>query len=250
MMDSDLSRWDNLAPSYHRFIQSGDLLREQLVHPLLLKWLGNVEDAHLLDAGCGSGHFAHILVHAGAHVYALDGSEHLINLARETYVHERLRFDVYDLRERLSFDEHSFHSVVCALALMSFDPIGNTLHEFARVLKRDGNLFIIIPHPLFFSSGSLRKSLREKLTRALPHLAVSRYHTPYSRPWTIQGVGGPVMVYHRPLEYYVRALRDAGFVIADIEEPVLSEEFVNGKNNFLKLAAEIPPFLGIHASVK
>ncbi len=249
LRSSDSDAWEAAAEAWSRFIEAGDPFREQLVDPVVFGWLCEVRGKKILDAGCGEGYLARALAERGAAVIGIDGSAKLVEIAREKSRAE-IEFREHDLREPFPFRDHTFDAVVCNLALMDFDPIEDAIREFNRVLVSSGTLVISLLHPSFMSGkakGRLRKNVREFVLHKPPHHEILRYHTECRDAWHIQGVGVETAYYHRPLERYVRALRDAGFAITDLREPVFSKEFVRGKSNFIKLCAEVPPFLCIKA---
>jgi hypothetical protein len=71
----------------------------------------------------------------------------------------------------------------------------------------------------------------------------------FSKPWHIPGTSTHTRIYHRPISFYAEQLKQAGFVITDICEPVFTEEQVRGKNGAMKILAEIPLFLIVKAHV-
>jgi len=50
--------------------------------PNTLSLIEEIEDEHILDAACGPGKYAEILISKGAHVIGFDSSAHMIKNAR------------------------------------------------------------------------------------------------------------------------------------------------------------------------
>ncbi len=245
--NDDLSRWNQIAREYDTHITQGDFFRTKLLDPAMHELLHDVSRKTILDAGCGQGYLAHALSERGARVEAIDGAETLIALAREHYgENELLRFSVHNLMNALPFPEQAFDIAVANMVLMDLDPVAPVLREIARVTKPDGVFIFSILHPLF-ANGTLRKGLREYLTRALPFYALSRYATPYKKEWRIPGTTHTTNVYSRSLEYYARELAASGFAIADVREPVFSQQEVEKESGAMRLLAEIPMFLIVRA---
>lgn len=244
-VDLDLENWNSAAKEYDQYIKKGDALRK-LLNESFLTLCGNLQDAHILDAGCGQGSFSHLLTTKGARVIGLDGSERLIHIAKNTYEKEGITFLAHNLKEVLPFAPHSFELITANMVLMDFDPISVAIGEFCRTLKPHGYLVFSILHPIFTSS-KLRKTWWEKIRGALPHHELRRYHTQEKKQWRIVGISHTTAIYHRPLEYYAEILHRNGFVIETLHEPVMKHAAVRGENNFLKLCAEIPPFLLVRA---
>ena len=238
--------WDRIAEEYRAFIKKGDVFRTHLIHPVLYAWLGEVSGKRILDAGCGEGSFAHALAARGAMVTGVDSSRALLRIAEEVHRSPALMFREADLRAPLPFPDHAFDAVVSTMVFMDLHPMESAMRECARVLRLGGTLLLSIPHPCF-ASGKVGKTFLEKLFVRPPHYRVARYMTPFMRPWQIQGVSKNTPYYHRPLRAYAEALREAGFHITDLEEPVFTKEFAKRKNNFIKLSAEVPPILMLKA---
>lgn len=244
---SDLERWNSIAREYDAHITRGDFFRTRLLDPAVYELLGELSGKVILDAGCGQGYLAHELSQRGARVTAFDGAEKLIGVARNQYGEtEDVHFMVQDLTKPLPFANHSFDTVVANMVLMDIEPLAPVIRELGRVLKEDGLFVFSILHPLF-ATGTLRKGLREHITRTHPFYAISHYATPHKKAWHIPGTSGATNVYHRPLETYIRALSDAGLSITDIREPVFTQEEVRGKNGAMRALAEIPMFLIVRA---
>ncbi len=107
-----------------------------------------------------------------------------------------------DLAEPLSFAaDASFDLVVSILVLHYLRDWLPTLREFRRVLRPGGQLVFSTHHPL----TDMQKSPTGD------YFATDLIE----ETWDV----GPVQFYRRPLSRIARDLRDAGFVIADIDEP-------------------------------
>lgn len=249
-MEKDVENWNAVADEYHRFIKSGDFLREQILNPTILEMTETeiMKDNALkiLDAGCGNGYFSRLLQKRGADVVGIDGSPRLIELAKEQF--PEIRFLEHDLRNPLPFSDEEFNGIVCNMVLMDFSPIEGTIAEFFRVLKPAGFLVFSIHHPAFLA-GKLHKNILQKLQNALPHYDITKYAECFSelRPYT-WNKKMEIPYHHRPIEFYLRLLLKNSFTITDFREPVLSPDTVKKKNNYFKLCAKIPPFLIIKAT--
>jgi len=243
MSSPETESWNTIAREYDALIARGDFFRTHLLDEAFADLVGNVASRHILDAGCGQGYFAQRLSERGATVTAIDGSDELIACAKKRFPESpSLRFAVRNLKNPLPYPDGSFDGVVAHMVLMDFDPIADALSEFSRILNADGFFAFSILHP-FFIAGRTEKSLMERFLYKLPHLELSRYHTSFMKPWRIPGTTHDTSVYHRPLESYMRLLRDRSFHIEDIREPVFDAHSLSGKSNAMKLLAEIPPFL-------
>jgi len=245
-MDSfDLDRWNQIAEAYSEFV-TRDEFRKELLHKNIFRLLGEIKNVRILDAGCGEGSFTKSMAERGALVSGVDGSIKLIEIARQKFGGAGINFQVADLRQTLPFPDGSFDAVVSNMVLMDFDPIDQAIQETARVMRPGGSFVIAILHPVF-SRGELRKTLLEKIFVKPPHYAINTYKTPEQSAWRITDMPRDTSVFKRPIEFYMNALRASGFVVSDIKEPVFDKNYALGKNNFIKLCTEIPPFLILRA---
>ena len=97
-----------------------------------------------LDAACGTGRHARRLVELGHTVCGIDLTPEMLERARENV--PEARFEVGDVRA-LPFDDASFQTVVCGLALAHLPSLDSGMAELARVLASGGQLIVSVLHP-------------------------------------------------------------------------------------------------------
>lgn len=246
-MDENIKSWNKIAREYDKLITRGDFFREQLLNPTVNALLPYLNGKRILDAGCGQGYLAHAMHTKGASVIGIDAAENLIKIAKEHYTEsDSLAFSVHDLKKPLTFFNGSFDGVIANMVLMDFDPIEGTMNELGRITKAGGFFIFSILHPIFIC-GAVRKNFSELLRRESPHYELKRYASPFAKKWRVHTTSHDTDIYHRPIEYYVHTLREAGFCITDIREPVLSANLVKKNKLSEKLLTEIPMFLVVRA---
>lgn len=193
--------------------------------PNTLQLMPDVAGKNILDAACGPGKYAEILLAQGARVTGFDISPKMVRLAQERNPGAG-HFFVHDLSSPLGMlEEASFDIVLCALALHYIPDWTLTMQEFCRVLKPGGHLVISIEHPfndyIFFNSN--------------------RYFDVENVKCTWKGFGAPVEVnsFRRPLHACLSPLTTNGFYIDQVVEPKPTAEFerldprhFNELNNF------------------
>jgi ubiquinone/menaquinone biosynthesis C-methylase UbiE len=230
-----LNAYEQMAVSYDRMID----FKPHNAHydrPNTLSMMEEVEGKLILDAACGPGKYAEILIEKGAKVVGFDLSPKMVELARKRNG-DKGEFFVQDMTLPLdSFEDEKFDFVLCALALHYIEDWHFVMGQFNKKLKSSGQLILSIEHPFF---------------NYLYHKS-DRYFEiePVSAVW--KGFGTPVEVsgYRRSLGYGLSAITDSGFYIDKIFEPRPTAEFEKLDPRHFKELNEFPSFLCIRAVKK
>jgi SAM-dependent methyltransferase len=116
--------------------------------PAMLELAGKVEGLRVLDLGCGAGHYAAELLERGAaHVVGVEGSEVLLQAARER-LGDAASLHLHDLETPLTFlDDQQFDLAVMALVYHHIDDRSSLLFEIRRLLRPGGILLVSTTHP-------------------------------------------------------------------------------------------------------
>lgn len=199
-----------------------DRFRTGLTDAAVLNAIGNVTGKRVLDAGCGEGYLSRELASLGATVLGVDSSQNLIEAASASVPKDRheLSFqvsDVADLRE----EDASFDIVVCNHLMNDLPEPSGPIFEFSRVLEPGGLIVILMLHPCFYAE----RTIRNETTYQGP--GISYFHRrKVTQRFNVDGITSPEAVtsWHRPLEFYVQALRDADLWITNLQEPHPSDE--------------------------
>jgi GrpB-like predicted nucleotidyltransferase (UPF0157 family) len=173
--------------------------------PAILKLAGPVAGKRVLDVGCAAGHLTAKLAERGADVIGIDLSQGMVDLARKRHG-DQARFERADLAEPLTFlEDGSIDLVTASLVLHYLLDWGPTLGEFRRVLRPGGALVLSVHHPEDWHWFDRPDYFRiERVTDEFP----------------IGGKPQEVQFYRRPLNKTFGALRQAGFTIDEIAEPM------------------------------
>ena len=217
--------WDRGADMwYSRHTDFGDLNRQYVIDPALLRILGRVEGKRILDAGCGNGYLCRLLSKKGAEMVGADVSKRAIEIAEDIEKNEsmNIEYHVGSVCNLSMCSDGEFDAVVSNLVLQDLQDIDKAVAELHRVLKPDGKFVFSIMHPCFSSApvhGWVRKPVDSDRKEDRLYWRVDRYFDRSIEEWTYFDLP-PIYSFHRPLSDYMKILMKNGFAITDFEEPV------------------------------
>jgi 2-polyprenyl-3-methyl-5-hydroxy-6-metoxy-1,4-benzoquinol methylase len=230
--DNMSSGWAQMAAYWDEtFGDAGDLWHRSLIDPPLLKLVGEVAGLRVLDLACGNGYLSRRFARQGATVTGVDASAPTIALAQAREDREPLgvTYHVGDAAHLDMLADGSFDLVVSNMALMDIEDAAGAIQEAARILRPQGRFIFSISHPCFDKVNTSGWAIE----RIYPNTTIWRKMSRYREiavddlPWLKVG-DQPIITraHHRPLSWYFQALRAAGLVVAALEEPEPTEEFL------------------------
>ena len=206
--------YDRYANQYAELIRNRNETRfnpyHDLVVPRLLALAGDVSGLTVLDAGCGEGHVARMLARRGAHVTAIDVSPRLVELARTVDPEVEIEYLTHDLSTPLPQYARRFDLIVSNLVLNDVSDYVGFANTLSAVIVDGGCVVLSMNNP--YSAV-----IRDKVANYFESGKSIAY----------QGMaesGVPVLYYHRTLEQYIRAFRDAGFLLQGLSDVGPPEE--------------------------
>lgn len=212
--------WNRVADDWDRQVgDDGDSNRILNSDPVLWQFAGDVSDATILDAGCGTGYLSRKLHECGARVIGIDFSEEMIRIARSKAPHIDFRIDSCSTLRTVA--DRSIDIVISNYVLMDTPDLTKTVKAFSRVLKPGGHGVLVFSHPCFPQEPTTATESDGDV--------IYRWHFPYFQqqkcidpPWG--HFTSEFIWFHRPLSDYWKAFLEAGFEVVDFEEPRLSED--------------------------
>lgn len=204
--------------------------------PNTLSLLPEVNNKKILDAGCGPGKYAEILMARGAEVTGIDFSDNMVEEAR-TRNKGKGDFRVHDLTQPIHFlQDEKMDIVLCTLVLNYIKDWNEPLREFHRILVPGGLLVLSIQHPFFDYTYFKSKN----------YFAVEKVTS------TWRGFGIPIEVecYRKPMSQHINDLIANGFAIDQVLEPLPLPEFAEFDPEGYEELMSFPSFLCIRAVKK
>ncbi len=115
------------------YVMWGDYIEEVFQHY-------DHEPEHVLEMACGVGTLAAYLADKGYHIHAVDNSELMIKLAKETNTSPRVDFEVGDMRTYRS--EQKFDTILCLYDSINYmedqEQLEQALAALGKCLKPNG----------------------------------------------------------------------------------------------------------------
>jgi ubiquinone/menaquinone biosynthesis C-methylase UbiE len=247
------THWGEVADWYDRLVgDEGSEYQQKVVHPGVVRLLGLAPGDRVIDVACGQGVLCRVLAERGADVTGLDAAEPLIRAARERGPNS-VRYHVADARELAAIPllppDH-FAAAACVLAVQNIQPIAPVFQGVHRLLRPGGRFVLVMMHPCF--RGPKETSWGFDAQKGVQYRRVDRYLLPRKTPIVTHPGAAPdvyTWTFHRPIEAYARALRNAGLLIDAIEEWPSHKSSEPGPRAAAENAArkEIPMFMAIRA---
>ncbi|UJR16008.1 hypothetical protein I4U23_002923 [Adineta vaga] len=224
-MESELEAveklWDEHAGQWNNWIgDHGDKNRTESSDICLWKYVGNIDNQVILDAGCGNGYLTikFALETQAKHVIGVDLSSVAVKIAKENIERrvqqekdrQRITINHDSVTELKSIEDNSIDLIIANYVLMDTPDLELVIKAFERVLKSSGRVIIVILHPCF--DGVPEK---DGAKRIFTWTKSYFDETPERQEW------GPfsLNIYHRPLSVYFQTFKKYGLTLLDLEEP-------------------------------
>ena len=239
--------WGRDAAWYDDLLGRPGTYQEEVVLPNVLRLLELAPGTRVIDLACGQGYFARAFAAQGARVTGIDASEALVAAAEEAGGGPEYRVgDISRLRDA----DASYDRAAVILAIQNVEPAAEAIAEAARVLVPGGKLLIVMNHPAFripkHSDWAWSEDGATQYRREDRYLSELR-----ERIQTHPGADPDRYTYsfHRPLQYYAKALSKAGLSIGRLEEWTSNRKSQPGPRAAAedRARAEFPLFLALLA---
>ncbi len=245
--------WGDVADWYDQLVgESGSEFHREVVLPGTLRLLAPQPGDHVLDLACGQGVLCRLLAAKGISATGVDAAGELIRSARSRALPDSTptQFHIGDAHDLPFLAAGSFTSVACVLAIQNMHPLGPVFAEAARLLKTGGKLVIVMMHPCF--RGNKETEWGWDSAKKIQYRRVNRYLLPRKTPIVTHPGKDPnkyTWSFHKPIESYVKSLRNAGLLIDALEEWASHKKSTSGPRAPAENVAreEIPMFMAMRA---
>lgn len=212
--------WGRVAGWYDELLAQEGSYQKDLILPHLRRLMNIQKGVRVLDLACGPGFFSTAFAALGAEVTGVDISKELIARAEKNTPKElHVSYHASPAHKLAFVEEKSMSEVALVLALQNMDDPASVLTACSRILKPAGRMHIVLNHPAFrvpeSSSWGWDKEQNIQYRRIDAYLTEKRVRIamhPGSDP-SLKTVS-----YHRPLQFYFKALARAGFAVSGLEE--------------------------------
>jgi len=242
--------WHGVSEWYDRLVgDAGSEFHQHVVIPGVSRLLAPKPGEPMIDIACGQGVLCRALAERGVDITGVDAASGLIRAARERGP-ESVHYHIGDARDLASFPANHFTAAACVLAIQNINPIQPVCEGVARLLKPWGKFVMVMMHPAF--RGPKETAWGWDQAADVQFRRVDRYLLPRKTPIVTHPGSAPdvyTWTFHKPIEAYVKSLRNAGLLIDALEEWPSHKTSQPGPRAAAENAArkEIPMFLAIRA---
>lgn len=244
--------WGKHAEWYEGVVGDTGSYQREVVLPNVLRLLEIKKGEDVLDLGCGEGIFAREFYKTGANVAGVDIASELIQAAHRKSPSEII-YKIGDAKNPAFLNSGAFDAVAIILAIQNIDDVNAVFREVRRVLKSNGRCVIVMNHPVLRAPKLSSWGWDEEAK--IQYRRIDSYMTDEKVPIQMHPGDDPKAItwsFHRPLQTYVKALRNNGLLVDTLEEWTSHKKSEPGPRAKAEDVArkEIPMFMAIKAVVK
>jgi len=243
------SSWQKVSKWYNKTVgDEGHYYHQHIIMPNLKRIFKLKENESLLDLACGQGVLERNL-DKNIEYMGIDLANNLIREANEKKINLNHKFLVADVSKDLPINKIDFDAGAIVLALQNIKKPFGVIRNFAKHLKRNGQLVIVLNHPMFRIPR--HSSWGEDLNDKIQYRRIDDYMTPQEIPIVAhpgKKESENTWSFHYPLSAYSEMLFDNGFWIENIEEWISDKKSTGSKAKMEdKARKEFPLFMTIIA---
>lgn len=211
--------WQKVSGWYNESVgDEGHYYHQHVVIPGVSRLLNLKKGDSLLDLACGQGVLERAIP-TQVDYFGMDIAPSLIKAAEKQMFHKTSKFKVGDVSKPLKFERKYSHAAII-LALQNIEKPALVLKNAAEGLAENGKLIIVLNHPCYRIPR--QSSWKVDDAQKIQYRRIDRYMTPMEIPIQMNPGAKEKAVqtfsFHYPLASYFSMLKDAGFVVENMEE--------------------------------
>ena len=261
--------WGGVAKWYDSLVEGEGSYQKEVILPNLLRLVNPQKEETILDLACGQGFFSREFSKSGAKVIGTDISKELIEIAKKNQENSGKEVEFRAApADKLGFiKNNSIDKITIVLAIQNIENLNETLSECARVLKKNGKLFLVMNHPTFRipkasawgndpASNPASQAIAGQGDRGAgggtQYRRIDEYMSESKIPIQMHPGQKPsemTVSFHRPLQVYFKAFKKTGLAVSGLEEWISNKKSQPGPRASAedKSRKEIPLFMMLEA---
>lgn len=214
--------WEPVGTWYQTIVgEDGHYYHKNVILPALLRLMQikETKEPLILDLGCGSGVLARQLPQGTPYI-GVDLSSTLLRSAKTQDSNPTHEYHLGDITKPLPIKTHACSHATVILALQNVEAPDLVIKNAFKHLRPGGRLFIVLNHPCF--RVPRQSSWRVDDVQKVQYRRIDRYATSLKIP--IQAhpskkeASATTWSFHHSLSTYSKWLKEAGFLIEQIDE--------------------------------
>lgn len=219
-MKKPKTSWEPVEKWYRGIVgDEGHYYHQKIVIPGVLRLLNLSSSSKLLDLGCGNGILARNIPKEVVY-HGIDIAPSFIKEAAGKDPSKAHRYSVGDATKPLPIKGETFTHAAIILALQNIESPLLVFKNAASHLEKGGDFVIVLNHPCYRIPRQSSWQIDEP--KKLQYRRIDRYMNPMEIPIQAhpsKGEASPATTsFHHPISQYMHWLREAGFVLVDMEE--------------------------------
>lgn len=249
---SRTTSWGGHAKWYESVVGDEGSYQQSVILPNVLRLLDLKKGDDVLDLACGEGFFAREFYKTGANIVGVDIASDLIDVAKKKSPAEII-YKVADAKDLSMFNAAAFDAVAIILAIQNIDDMNTVFREVRRATKQNARLVMVMNHPVLRVPKLSGWGWDEE--QKMQYRRIDGYMSEKKIPIQMHPGNDPKAItwsFHRPLQVYMKALRNNGFGIDTLEEWTSHKKSESGPRAKAEDEArkEIPLFMAVKAIAK
>jgi ubiquinone/menaquinone biosynthesis C-methylase UbiE len=246
--------WGHVADWYDEHLLGSDTYHEKVILPNILRLLDLKKTDTVLDLPSGQGFFSIQIARTAKKVIAVDIAAELIAHAKRGE-EKNITYIVSPSHRLKGVESTSVDKIAMILGIQNIEKVSGTFAECKRVLRKDGELHIVMNHPAFriprASSWEWDTKRQRQYRRVDEYLSESRVAIDMHPGKYVKKdeQKEETISFHRPLQFYFKLLGKNGFAVDRLEEWISHRTSDSGsrKDAENKARREFPLFLYLRA---